>query len=268
MRRHAQRAADVGAERHRPEAGGERRREPPDEPPGVRPRSHGLLVVRRSRCSSASRRGWIGTLVLPRMTAPAALRRVTATASSCRHPALERRYAPGRRQAGDVEGFLDHHRHAEQRPSLAARQRRVGRLGGLAGAVEVAHHDGVELLIERLDARDDVVGELDGGNLPRPQRSDKVLGGAIVPLARGLSSRPVRPGIARNCAGGGDRAGREQKIAAALIVHESNPSVVAWPASYAAASSGIQISMPPRPVCGLNVSKWRSRPGPSAALWM
>src|SRR5512147_3322439 len=55
---------------------------PPDEPPGVRLTSHGLLVVPYTGfelCQSAS---CIARFVLPRMIAPAASRRETTTAFS------------------------------------------------------------------------------------------------------------------------------------------------------------------------------------------
>ncbi len=55
---------------------------PPLLPPGVRPRSHGLLVrpkIGLADCQSASMGG---TLVLPRSTAPAARVRVV-TGASC-----------------------------------------------------------------------------------------------------------------------------------------------------------------------------------------
>src|SRR6266704_525084 len=70
---------------------------PPVEPPGVRRRSHGLLVVPNTSlwlCQSVANGG---TLVLPRITAPAWRRRAATTASpvgtssaSALAPAVER----------------------------------------------------------------------------------------------------------------------------------------------------------------------------------
>jgi hypothetical protein len=63
-------------------------------------------------------------------------------------------------QAGDIEGFLDRDRQAEQRAALAAAERGVSRLRRVTGAVEIAHHDRIDFWIERLDASDDVIGKL------------------------------------------------------------------------------------------------------------
>jgi hypothetical protein len=56
--------------------------EPPDEPPGVRVRSHGLLVVPKIGFVVCQSPAQVGVFVLPKITAPAARRRATAIASA------------------------------------------------------------------------------------------------------------------------------------------------------------------------------------------
>src|SRR6185295_17666007 len=55
--------------------------EPPDEPPGTRARSHGLRVSWNAECSVDEPIANSSMLVLPRITAPAALSRATIVAS-------------------------------------------------------------------------------------------------------------------------------------------------------------------------------------------
>src|SRR5439155_4046669 len=55
---------------------------PPEDPPTVRPRSHGLLVVPNSSLYDWRSADQRGRLVLPNTMAPAAFRRATAGASS------------------------------------------------------------------------------------------------------------------------------------------------------------------------------------------
>src|SRR5262247_2617126 len=55
---------------------------PPDDPPGVRSRFHGLRVRPKIRLSVMPTQPSVGVLVLPTMMAPAAFMRATAGASS------------------------------------------------------------------------------------------------------------------------------------------------------------------------------------------
>src|SRR5919197_628469 len=55
---------------------------PPDEPPGVRSRFHGLRVTPKTRLSVIPTQPKVGVLVLPSRMAPAALSRATDGASS------------------------------------------------------------------------------------------------------------------------------------------------------------------------------------------
>ena len=88
---------------------------PPDEPPGCGSGRAGGWCGRRPDCRSASRPACGGTLVLPRITAPARLQPRDRRRRRVGDPALDRRQAPGGRQAGDVVRLLHRHRHAEQR---------------------------------------------------------------------------------------------------------------------------------------------------------
>ena len=56
--------------------------DPPDEPPGVRFRSHGFEVVPHVADEVHGQASISGTQVLPTITAPAARKRATTTAST------------------------------------------------------------------------------------------------------------------------------------------------------------------------------------------
>jgi hypothetical protein len=83
-------------------------------------------------------------------------------------------------RALQVEGLLHRHRQAVQRaPQLAARQRRVGLAGALQGTVEVTHHDGIDQAVMALDARQEVLQQLNRGKLAAAQAQGQI-GGAEV----------------------------------------------------------------------------------------
>ena len=67
---------------------------------------------------------------------------------------------PAGRQPGDVEALLDRDRHAEQRLVLA-RCLAVKRARRIAGAFEIAHHDGIDLAIASFDPRDRGIDRLE-----------------------------------------------------------------------------------------------------------
>ena len=77
----ADRAAGVGAERQRREAGGDRGALPPQEPPGTRVGSCGLLVGPKAEFSVEQPIANSSRFVLPTMTPPAAASRSTTVAS-------------------------------------------------------------------------------------------------------------------------------------------------------------------------------------------
>ena len=93
--------------------------EPPDEPPTLRLRSHGLFVVPNSSLwVSVSALHQRGTLVLPTMTAPAARSAATAGASSDRDVILQFDGPAGAAHPGDRDRVLDRHRDARQRTDV------------------------------------------------------------------------------------------------------------------------------------------------------
>ena len=115
------------------------------------------------------------------MTAPALFTGATMSASSCGTKS-ELREAPGRRQSGDIEGFFECHRDAEQSPPVAERQGDIGRRSCLARALEVTDDDGIDELVQRFNPRDGVLQELRCGNLSRLEGFGKLIDAAVVPL--------------------------------------------------------------------------------------
>ena len=107
-----------------------------------------------------------GTLVLPTITAPAARRRRTTSASAVAGSPKAFDAARGH-LARDVGVVLDRDRHAEQRAAIAAAAAPVG-LGGL-GERALAEHDAerVEGRVEARDALQVGLGELPRGDVPR-----------------------------------------------------------------------------------------------------
>ncbi len=92
----------------------------------------------------------------------------------------EIRYAPGRGQTDDVEGFLDRHRNPQKRPALSAGEGSVGGPRRFAAPLEIAHDDRIKLAVERLNACDDVIGQLERGNTTRGKRGDELFGRGVV----------------------------------------------------------------------------------------
>ena len=135
-----------------------------------------------------------------------------------RPPILEFRMSPGGRQAGDVERLLDGHRQPEQRPVLAARKRRIG---GGARPIEIAHNDGVDLGVERLDAGDRAVDQLARRNLPTGERRHQLAGGAVC-QPRLIGGRVRLGGRQGSC--GGSRADRGDERAPAWFAFHSGIS--------------------------------------------
>ena len=70
-------------------------------------------------------------------------------------------------------------------PGLAARERRVGRLGRRQAALEIAHADGVERTVVPLDAADRVLRQLDRRDFLRRQCCRQFGGGPETPLRFG-----------------------------------------------------------------------------------
>src|SRR3546814_5764568 len=84
--------------------------------------------------------------------------------------------APARRQPGDVEALFDGYRDAEERAVVGTGV--VKRLGGGTGAIEIAHHDRVDVRVARLDPRDRRVGFGQRSGFTRSNRGGGGEGGA------------------------------------------------------------------------------------------
>ena len=110
--------------------------EPPDDPPGVRRRSHGLRVTPNVGDSVQGVIVSSGTLVLPRITAPGRAQAADDLAVGGGGAAVGVA-APRGQLAGDVHVVLDRDRHAEQRPPVA-------RLGAAVGLVSLGQRPLVE----------------------------------------------------------------------------------------------------------------------------
>ncbi len=188
--RHAQRAADVGAERQRAIAGGERRR-----------RTAGGAARRAAEVERVVGGAVDLVVALPVAEAERHIGLAENDAAGVLdagdrqrvlggNEILLRRKAPGRRQPGDVVGFLHRQRHAEQRLALAARQRGIGCARGVERAIEIAHADRVDLAVMPLDAVDRMLRQLDRGNLLRSQRLCRLDGGCETPLRCGQGPLP------------------------------------------------------------------------------
>jgi hypothetical protein len=98
--------------------------------------------------------------------------------------------------------------------------RLIGRFGRLAGMVEIAHHDGVEALIDRLEAPNDVFQQFERRDLALSQGGDQLRRAAEAQSRwpgrrRGLRQSPIGRGASQTGAGNEGRTTTEQDIAAA-----------------------------------------------------
>src|SRR5262249_59021135 len=98
----------------------------------------------------------LGVVGLADYAGPRPLRRGEKDGFLFRQKVLERREPPGRRQSGNIEGFVDRHRNPEQQPPLASGKRDIGGSGRLARTLEVAGDDRIEALIQSFNLRDGV----------------------------------------------------------------------------------------------------------------
>ena len=159
--RHAQRAADVGAERKRTVTGSERGR-----------RSAGRTARRAAEIIGIVG-GAVDVVVALPIAEPdrhiglaedhaAGLFDAGNRQRVFRGPVILLRHkAPCRGQARDIVGFLHGQGNAEQRLLLATRQRGVGGPRGLQAALEIAHADRVDFLVVLLDAGNRVLCQFD-----------------------------------------------------------------------------------------------------------
>ena len=110
----------------------------------------------------------------------------------------EGRYSPSRGQSRDVVSLLDRHRDAVERADdVATRERRVRSRRGVERAIEVAHHDRVDLPVEALDAVDEVSGHLERADLLRADPASDLDGalegeGSARKLSRDVQLRAIK----------------------------------------------------------------------------
>ena len=178
MRRIADRRADVAAELQRGEAGGQRRRRAARRAarrargvPGVA----GAAVNRVEALPIGQRDRHIGLAKDHRAGGLQPLHRHRVTAGDVVLEGLE---AVSGGQAVDVERLLHRHRQAMQRaPQLATGQRRVGGLRAHMGALEIAHHHGIDVAAQPLDARPVVRQQRHRAQLPTADAAGQFMGG-------------------------------------------------------------------------------------------
>ncbi len=201
VRRHADRAADVGAELQRDHAGRQGRGGPAGGPARRAGQVVGIAGAAVDRIVALVIGQPGRDIGLAEDHRAGRLQPADADGVGRGHELLEGLEAPGGRQAPDVVGLLDRHRQAEQRAALPAGQGGVGGAGGLAGAGEVAHHHGVDGLIAGLDAGDGFVGQFQGADAPRGQGRHEIGGGGVQGVAAqdfGHAGSPFDPdGIIR-----------------------------------------------------------------------
>ena len=189
MRRHAQRAADVGAERQRPETGRERRGRSAGRAarrsrlvPGIVRRPVDIVIA----LPVAVDEGHIGLAENDRTSA---LEARHCERVFLRHIVFEHGHAPCRRQAGYIIGLFDRDRHAKQRLVLAACQGRIRRFRSLARTRKITNDDGIEFAVESLDPGDELIGQFERRNLLFLQGPGEVASAAIGPFGRGERRR-------------------------------------------------------------------------------
>src|ERR1700732_4387957 len=102
------------------------------------------------------------------MIAPAALRRCTAKASTSGRQSLNFGFPQVVGNPATPNCSLTVIETPSLWPPLAFSERRVGGSSGGACSVEIAHHDGVDLRIQRLDASDRAIDQFARRHCPRP----------------------------------------------------------------------------------------------------
>ena len=111
---------------------------PPEEPPQVRSRFHGLRVMPNTSLKVLAPAPNSGVLDLPSTTPPAASMRWTCQAGESRHVVAEDRRAVGRAHPRDLDQVLDQHRQTRQQArSGGARHDPAGMRPGHAPAHRV-----------------------------------------------------------------------------------------------------------------------------------
>ena len=96
-----------------------------------------------------------------------------------------------------VEALLHRHRNAGERSRLVLGDGVVSHTGFGAGALEIANDDGVDLFVERLDARDSGVTEFGGAERLSFQPRRELGCRHLVQAGVEIHGAILRPGIAR-----------------------------------------------------------------------
>ena len=151
---------------------------PPDEPPGVRSSFHGLRVMPVSGEWQAPIQPNSGSVVLPRMTAPASRSRATAGASSF-IGGVRRGEGPAAR-GKSLEPDIVLHGCADavdQADRLALLPACLGVLRGFQRAVAVDDDEGVERRLEFFDPVELVARHLDGREFALAVEAQQLGGG-------------------------------------------------------------------------------------------
>ena len=139
---------------------------PPLEPPGVWAMFHGLRHGSPIMCSVVPRWPNSGVLVLPMMMPPAAFTRSTMMSSSSGTSSLNMREPRVVADAlGRVEVLDGHGQAVERADRVAAGQGCFGVAGLGHGLVAADGEEGVELPVERLDAAEEELRHLHGGEV-------------------------------------------------------------------------------------------------------
>jgi hypothetical protein len=123
----------------------------------------------RCRCSSASLRGRAERSFCPDNAARGLYTRDRQGVLRW-NEILVLRKAPRRRQARDIERFLDEQRNAQEGPPLAHRQYIIGGARCIERTIEVAHTDCIQLRVEAFDSGDGNFRKFAGRNVPGRQR--------------------------------------------------------------------------------------------------
>ena len=175
-------------------------------------------------------------LVLPRIGRPAALSRRDHRGVVRRDPALEDPRAAGGRQALGGEHVLDRDRDAVQRRGeLPGRAARVGGRGRGERALGVDVQEGVDGAVDRGDAVQVRLGQLDAGGLAGGEGVGQV-GGAALRVRAVLTARP--PGSAGPGTAAARRPGRRRAPARRSGSGGRRPRGTRWSAAAGARSAG------------------------------
>ena len=156
---------------------------PPEDPPGTRSRSQGLLVGAVDVVVALEVGEIVGNVGLAEDDRPGREQPVDRDRVRLRDVAAKLGRPPGGGKPRDVVGILDGHGQTVERPPhLAAGERRVRRPGPFAGPLEVEHHDCIEVRVEPIDPGDEVIEQLEAPDSAAPEDRRR---------ARSHSERPV-----------------------------------------------------------------------------